>query len=112
HRDYAQSLNDLGVLYCAQGNYAAAEPRLQEALEVRQRALGGEHRDYARTLNSLGVLYRAQGNYAAARPLLEKALQIMRAADGDSHSRVAVFAKNYASVLSQLGCHDEARQYE
>ena len=51
------SLNNLALLYRAQGQYAKAEPLYQRALGIREKALGPEHPDVARSLNNLAVLY-------------------------------------------------------
>ncbi len=41
----AQSLNNLAVLYQAQGRYAEAEPLYKRALAIREKALGPDHPD-------------------------------------------------------------------
>ena len=44
---HGDSLNNLAELYQAMGEYAKAEPLLQEALRIRQKVLGPEHPDTA-----------------------------------------------------------------
>ncbi len=58
HPDYANSLNNLAVLYREMGDYAAALPLYRQALEIRRTTLGEDHPDYATSLNNLAVLYR------------------------------------------------------
>jgi tetratricopeptide (TPR) repeat protein len=58
------------------GDYAKAEPPLQEALRIRQKVLGPEHPDTAQSLNDLAVLYLDTHEYAKAEPLLKEALRI------------------------------------
>ena len=58
----ATSLNNLAVLYHAQGKYAEAEPLYRRALGIREKALGPEHPDVATSLNNLAELYRPRGN--------------------------------------------------
>ena len=53
------------------GEYAKAEPLLQEALRIRQKVLGPEHPDTAISLNKLAGLYVDIGEYAKAEPLLQ-----------------------------------------
>jgi tetratricopeptide (TPR) repeat protein len=53
------------------GDYAKAEPLLQEALEIRRRVLGSQHPDTAQSSNNLAELYEAMGDYAKAEPLYE-----------------------------------------
>jgi hypothetical protein len=64
--DVATSLNNLGLLYQAQGRYADAEPRLQQALAIREKVLGPEHPDVATSLNNLVALLRATNRDAEA----------------------------------------------
>ena len=69
HPDTATSLNNLAVLYRAQGKYAEAEPLYQRALAIYEQQLGQDHPDTASSLNNLAGLYKAQGKYAEAEPL-------------------------------------------
>ncbi len=69
----ATSLNELAVLYRAQGvlyddqgKYAEAEPLHKRSLAIREKALGPEHPDVAQSLINLAELYRAQGKFAEA----------------------------------------------
>lgn len=43
HPDAATSLNNLAMLYRAQGRYVEAEPLCQRALGIYERALGADH---------------------------------------------------------------------
>ncbi len=61
---FATSLNNLAVLYKAQGRYAEAEPLYQRALAIYEKALGPDHPTTATQLNNLVVLYDTQGKYA------------------------------------------------
>ena len=72
----ALALNNLAVLYLAQGRYAEAEPLHKRALAIREKALGPDHADVAQSLNNLAALYVAQGRYAEAEPLYKRALAI------------------------------------
>jgi tetratricopeptide (TPR) repeat protein len=49
--------------------YEEAEPLVQRALAITEKALGPEHPDVGRDLNNLEGLYCAQGRYEAAEPL-------------------------------------------
>jgi tetratricopeptide (TPR) repeat protein len=64
----------MGLLFANQGPYGKAEPLLERALAVSEKALGSEHPDVATTLNDLALLYNNQGRYAKAEPLCEQAL--------------------------------------
>src|SRR6516225_2644300 len=88
-RDTAISLNDLALLYQAMGNYAKAEPLLEEALVIRQKVLGREHPDTAASLNNLALLYYATGKYAQAEPLYQQTLEISKKMLGPEHPTTA-----------------------
>ncbi len=92
----ATSLNNLALLYDAQGKYAQAEPLYRRALAIREKALGPEHPDLATDLNNLALLYRAQGKYAQAEPLSRRALAIWEKALGPDHPQVATTLNNLA----------------
>jgi len=85
HPDTAISLNNLAVLYRAQGRYAEAEPLHQRALAIRERVLGPNHPDTALSLNNLAGLYDTQGRYSEAEPLYQRALAIREQQFGPSH---------------------------
>ena len=74
----ATSLNNLAGLYETVGDYAKAEPLLQEALRIQQKVLGPERPATASSLDSLASLYDKMGNYAKAEPLLREALHLVR----------------------------------
>ncbi len=66
HPDVATALNNLAVLYRAQGRYAEAEPLYKRSLAIREKALGPDHPDVAQSLNNLAELYRPRA--ATPRP--------------------------------------------
>jgi tetratricopeptide (TPR) repeat protein len=66
HPGVATALNNLALLYQAQGRYADAEPLHKRALAIGEKTLGPDHPDVAVSLDSLAELYRAQGRYADA----------------------------------------------
>ncbi len=108
----ATSLNNLAVLYNAQGKYTEAEPLYQRSLAIREKALGPEHPDVAQSLNNLAVLYNAQGRYAQAEPLYQRALAIREKALGPEHPNVATVLENYAALLHKLNRDAEADKME
>ncbi|MCA1994544.1 MAG: CHAT domain-containing protein, partial [Coleofasciculus sp. S288] len=104
------SLNNLALLYEAQGNYAQAEPLYQRALAIFEKVLGPEHPDVAASLSALGSLYHAQGNYAQAEPLFQRALAISEKVLRPEHPLVATSLNNLAELYWAKG--DIARTLE
>ncbi len=96
----------------AQVRYAEAEPLLQRALAIRERALGPEHPHVAASLNNLAVLYDTQGRYAEAEPLYQRSLAIREKALGPEHPDVAQSLESYAALLRETGRADEAVELE
>ena len=72
----AACIHNLGDYYYDRGDYAAAIPLYQRAVEILEKAFGPEHPKLAACQNSLAELYRKQGNYAAALPLYQRSLAI------------------------------------
>ncbi len=61
HPDVATSLNNLALLYQAQGNYAEAEPLFRRSLAIYEKALGPEHPSVATSLENYAALLRKIG---------------------------------------------------
>jgi hypothetical protein len=53
----SRPLNNLALLYEAQGRHADAEPLYKRALAIEEKALGPDHPHVAVSLNNLAVLY-------------------------------------------------------
>ncbi len=85
HPQFASSLNNLALLYEAQGRYTEAEQLYQESLQLRREVLGNRHPDVATSLNNLAELYHMQGRYAKVEPLYQEALEILMTTVGENH---------------------------
>ena len=107
-RRLATSLNNLVGVHSAEGKYADAEPLLERALAINEKALGAGHPRVAQTLNNLALLYEAQGKYADTESLLERALAISENALGAGHPRVAKRLTSLALIYQAQGKHAEA----
>jgi tetratricopeptide (TPR) repeat protein len=108
HADVAASLNNLAMLYEAQGAYARAEPLLLRALGIWERVLGTMHPNVAASLNNLGMLYEAQGAYTRAEPLLLRALDIREKVLGAMHPDIANSLNNLARIYQDEGAYARA----
>lgn len=76
HPDVATSLNNLGSIYYAKGQYADAEPLLNRSLAIREKALRKNHPDLATSLENLAELYGKTGRGNEAEPLKKRAADI------------------------------------
>ena len=108
----ATSLNNLALLYDAQGQYAQAEPLYRRALAIWEQALVPEHPSVAISLNNLALLYRAQRKYTEAELLFRRALAVWEKALGPEHPNVAMALENYAELLRKTNRAAEAAKME
>jgi CHAT domain-containing protein/Tfp pilus assembly protein PilF len=90
------------------GRYSDAIPIAQQALAIREKALGRGHPDVALSLNNLAVLYRSQGRYADAEPLYQRSLAIREKAFGRDHPDVAQSLNNLALLYDSQGRYADA----
>jgi tetratricopeptide (TPR) repeat protein len=108
HREVADSLNDLAILYHYKGEYAKAEPLFQRALAIWEKVLGPEHPDVAASLNNLANIHRDKGEYAKAEPLYRRALTIWEESLGAEHPQIATALNNLANLYSDRGEYTKA----
>ena len=90
------------------GSYAEAIPLAEQALAIRETALGTDHPDTANSLNNLAELYRVQGRYGEAEPLHQQALAIRETVLGTDHPDTATSLNNLAGLYQSQGRYGEA----
>jgi CHAT domain-containing protein/tetratricopeptide (TPR) repeat protein len=108
HRQYAASLNYLGMLYFDMGDRRNALGRLKQTREMRRRLLGEKHPAYATSLNNLAGLYQAMGDYGQALPLFEQARDLRRELLTENHSDYAQSLNNIALLYYATGNYPKA----
>ena len=57
HPSFAETLNNIGLLYHKKGEYDKALENYDECLRIKRESLGEAHPSYASTLNNIGVTY-------------------------------------------------------
>ena len=62
----ADTLNSLGSVYQALGEYSKAIDYYEQSLAIRQRIFGPKHPSVAEVLNNLGCVYTTLGDYLKA----------------------------------------------
>jgi tetratricopeptide (TPR) repeat protein len=102
-------LHQAGYYLLEHGRYTQAEPLLERALAIREKALGPEHPDVAASLDILAGLYDDQARYAQAKPLYRRALAIRRKALSPEHPHLATSFNNLAILCCNLGRHARAK---
>ncbi len=108
HPETATILDNMAILYQAQGKYAEAESLFQRALAIYEQHLGAENPYTAASLNFLGLLYTRLGRYAEAEPLCQRALAIYEQHLGAEHPETATILNNLANVYTGQGKYAEA----
>jgi tetratricopeptide (TPR) repeat protein/predicted Ser/Thr protein kinase len=93
----------------AAGSYAEAQQLLEQAIELKQQALGPEHPEVGNALSNLAVVLEAQGAYADALPLHQRALAILEKALGDRHPEVSGVLNNLADNCRLRGEFEQAK---
>lgn len=78
HPDTAYTLNLLGYILLAKGDWLQAKRFLAEAMAIRKKYLGEQHPGYAVSLASWARVLQAEGDYAGAQDAFQRALEILR----------------------------------
>jgi CHAT domain-containing protein/tetratricopeptide (TPR) repeat protein len=95
-KDYAITINGLGILYNDLGLHAKAIAYHQEAMQIREKYLGKTHPEYLNSLNNLAVAYENTGQYIKAEALYKERLKI----EGELYGKNTI---EYAITLGNLG---------
>ena len=101
--DYAAALNDLGLMFRDQGDYARSEMLLQESLVMERQLLGAKHSELALMLNNLALVQQQKGNLNEAEATFRQALAMQRELLGATHPDVANTLNNLAFLDSARG---------
>ncbi|MBP9090245.1 serine/threonine protein kinase [bacterium] len=94
--DATESMNELGKIYRAKGQYAQAQKLFNRALAIRQNYTGADHAAVAETLADLGNLALAQKQFKKATELLAQAEKIASSTQG-------LADLNQANIFSAIG---------
>jgi serine/threonine-protein kinase len=101
--DYADALNDFGLLLRDQGDYDQSEKVLQESLAMYRRLLGDRHPLLGNALNNLALVQERKGDLVTAESTFRQALALKRETLGEVHPDVAITLSNLAVVIHDRG---------
>ncbi|MEM9463495.1 MAG: tetratricopeptide repeat protein [Myxococcota bacterium] len=107
----ANSLNKLGVVFAAQGDYESARNYHERALAIKKTILGSESLSVASGHDLLGRTLRGQGDYENARIHHQHALAIKEIELGPQHPDVATTLDGLGLVLFIQGDYENASVY-
>jgi CHAT domain-containing protein/Tfp pilus assembly protein PilF len=91
------------------GKYDEALLPGEQALEIREQALGPDHADVAKSLFNLANIQSDKGDYAKAEPLYRRALEIRERALGPDHISLASYLNNLGLHYSETGDYAKAQ---
>jgi CHAT domain-containing protein/tetratricopeptide (TPR) repeat protein len=108
HPLVGDSLENLGNLYSAAGDYAQAESAYQRGLAIRQLQSSSGYQDAVKLLIKLADLYRNTAAYSKAEAVYRRALAICEKDLGPEHAYTASSLYGIASLLATKGDYDQA----
>ncbi len=101
--EYADALNDLGLMFRDQGDIQHAEALLRESLAMYRRLYDERHPEVAMSLNNLANVLQQKGDLDGAEATYSQALAMRRETLGDIHPEVALTLHNLAFVSYEQG---------
>jgi tetratricopeptide (TPR) repeat protein len=110
HPDTLISINSLGRLFKAKGNYDEAEALFRHALQGREKLLGSEHPSTLDSMNDLANLLQSKGDYDKSEVLHRRALESRERVLGHEHPDTLRSMNNLAVTLDDLGDYDGAER--
>ncbi len=102
--------NNIGVVRGRFGQRAAALRALQEALALKEKALGRDHPDVGMTEGNIAVELEALERNQEALAHADRAVTLVENGLGSSHPELATLLNNRGEILDALGRRREARQ--
>jgi tetratricopeptide (TPR) repeat protein len=102
-------LNNLGGIYQREGEREAALRVQQQALALKERALGRDHPDVGISEGNLAVALMELGRNQEALEHVDRSLAILENGLGASHPELAIQLNNRGEILDALGRAREAR---
>jgi tetratricopeptide (TPR) repeat protein len=112
HPHVAVALTTLAFHLYEQRDYAAAQPLLDEAVDILSAAGKDSELKLAEVLKQRGRLYDAKGEHANAEKDLDGALEILEKTYGSDHFRVADILDAQASMYMSTGNLERAEPLE
>ena len=100
----------IGDTYLDLGLGNEARQHIEQAVELRRRALGDDHPDTLAAKERLALVYRFQGKYLEAQELLESTIRKRQRLQGEQHPDTLRAVGNLAAVYNNEGKYLQAVQ--
>jgi len=101
-------MNNLGVVYRAEGKWTQAETLLTRVLETKRRVLGEEHPETLISMLNLAVLYGDKREYSKAEPRMAEAVNRESRTLGPEHPNTLAGKSSLASLYANEGKYSAA----
>ncbi|KAA0213444.1 MAG: hypothetical protein DYG94_12430 [Leptolyngbya sp. PLA3] len=109
--DIARASHNLAATYYWDGDYEAAMPLYERAVELRRKLFPGDHPDKALSLTHLAATEQKLGYLDRAEELFTEALTMRQRLFGDQHEDVAASLNNLGNLLVSRGNYAKAEEY-
>jgi eukaryotic-like serine/threonine-protein kinase len=106
---HAWLLNNLGGMYEMKGEGEAALRAQQEALTLKEKALGHDRPDVGVSEGNLAVVLEALGRNQEALEHVDRSIEILEKGLGAGHPDLATQLSNRGEILNALGRYRDAR---
>ncbi len=103
-----ESMNDIGLMFEADGQFAEAESMLKGSFEGRKRVLGESDPATLVTMGNLGNFFRGRGRFDEAEPLLRRHVEESRRVLGNDHRDTLIAINCYGFLFVDQGKLTEA----
>jgi len=101
--DYADALNDMGLLLRYAGDYNGSEQLLRESMAMYRRLLGEKHPEIAMSQHNLALVLELKADLPGADSHFHEALAMRRELLGKVHPDVAQTLSELARVIDEQG---------
>jgi len=101
--DFADALNDLGLMLYDKGDYDQSVRLLQESLAMKRRLVGDKHPEVAAIMGNIASVLLDKGDLAGAETTLRQVLTMQRELLGETHPYVAGTLNDLAFVYYSKG---------
>lgn len=107
-KEYADTLNSIGIYYKDLGKYKEAESVLKQAIEILENIKGKESKEVAECMVNLADVIFCQGNFSEAEPLYIKSIVLLNPLSQEESSFSSHSLINVAILFARQGKYDEA----
>lgn len=101
--EFAQSLNDLGMLYFRTGDLKRSAAMHEQVIDLKRTITGETHPSFATSLTNLAAVHKRQSQFDDAERLFDRAREIRLQTLGKNHPDYAVALSNLAGLYVDTG---------